>query len=108
MLVLTGKQYHFSDLKISSGSLTANGQVKVRPNKSLDGNVEVSIKQSVSLVAIPLNISGTVNDPIVMPSKAALAGAVAGTAILGPGVGTSLGVKAGGAVDKIKGLFQSE
>ena len=108
MLVLTGKQYYFSDLKISSGSLTANGQVKVRPNKSLDGSVEVSIKQSVSLVAIPLNISGTVNDPIVMPSKAALAGAVAGTAILGPGVGTSLGVKAGGVVDKIKGLFQSE
>jgi len=56
-------------------------------------------------VAIPVEVSGTVASPLVYPSKAAIAGAVAGTTLLGPGVGTSLGIKAGGAVDKIKGLF---
>ena len=103
-----GKQYGLRDINISSGMLAATGQVKVKPNKELDGLVEVELKQSVSMAAIPLEVSGTVDNPVVLPSKAALAGAVAGTAILGPGLGTSLGIKAGGAADKIKGLFQSK
>ncbi len=44
---------------------------------------------------------------IIGGGPAAIAGAVAGTAVLGPGVGTSLGVKAGSAVSKIKDLFGS-
>ena len=104
----SARQYHLHDLKMSSGLLAATGEVKVKPNKALDGAVEVEVKRSVSLVAIPLVVSGTVSNPIILPSKTALAGALAGTAILGPGVGTSLGVKAGGAVDKIKGLFDGK
>ena len=104
----SGKQYHLRNLKISSGLLVATGQVKVKSNKTLDGAVEVEVKSSMGLVAIPLDVSGTVSKPVVLPSKAALAGAIAGTAIL-PGVGTSvgakLGSKAGGAMDKLKGLF---
>lgn len=102
---VVGKQYHLQDLKIGSGLLAGTGQVKIRPDQSLDGTAEVELKNSASLVAIPLDISGTVNDPWVLPSKAALAGAVAGTAVLGPGLGTSLGMKAGTAVEKFKGLF---
>jgi len=101
----SGKQYHLRDIKISSGLLSAKGQVKVKPNKALDGTVVVDVKNSMGLTAIPLDVSGTVDHPMVLPSKAAIAGAVAGTAILGPGVGTSLGIKAGGALDKIKSLF---
>jgi hypothetical protein len=67
--------------------------------------VVVDVKNSLGLTAIPLDVSGTLSKPVVLPSKAAIAGAVAGTAILGPGVGTSLGIKAGGAIDKLKGLF---
>lgn len=104
-LNVSGKQYQLRDLKISSGLLAATGQVKVKPNKALDGALEVEVKSGMGMAAIPLNVSGTVDHPVVLPSKAALAGAVAGTAILGPGVGTSLGVKAAGAVDKLKGLF---
>ena len=100
-----GRQYHLRNLNISSGLLVATGQVKVRPSKALDGVVEVDVKSGLGLAAIPLNVSGTVEHPVLLPTKAALAGAVAGTAILGPGVGTSLGVKAAGAVDKLKGLF---
>lgn len=108
LLNVTGKQYQLHDLNISSGLLAATGQVKVKPNKALDGVIEVEVKRSVSLVAVPLVVSGTVSNPVVLPSKAALAGAIAGTAILGPGVGTSLGVKAGGALRKFKGLFDSQ
>ena len=108
LLNVSGKQYHLRDMKISSGLLAATGQVKIKPNKTLDGAVQVEVKRSVSLAAIPLEVSGTLSNPVVLPSKAALAGAIAGTAILGPGVGTSLGIKAGSAVDKIKGLFGSK
>ena len=105
VLNMVGRRYHLRDLKISSGALEANGQVKVNVNKTLDGLMEVKLKRSASLVAVPLQVSGTTSKPKIYPSKSAMAGAVAGTAILGPGVGTSLGIKAGGAVDKIRGLF---
>jgi uncharacterized protein involved in outer membrane biogenesis len=101
----SGKLYHLRDIKISSGLLSAKGQVKVKPNKALDGTMVVDVKNSMGLTAIPLDVSGTVSNPVVLPSKSAIAGAIAGTAILGPGVGTSLGIKAGGVVDKLKGLF---
>jgi hypothetical protein len=102
------KQYHLRDLELSSGLLAAAGQVRVSPAKELDGIVEVELKHSVSLVAIPLQVSGTLSRPVILPSTAAMAGAVAGTALLGPGLGTGLGVKAGGAIDKIKGLFSRD
>ncbi len=108
VLNVKGKQYALRDINMRSGLLAATGQVKVKADKALDGVVEVELKKGVSLAAIPLQVSGTVDQPSVLPTKAAMAGAVAGTAILGPGVGTSLGIKAGGAVDKIKGLFQSD
>jgi hypothetical protein len=57
------------------------------------------------LVSVPLIVSGTLDKPLVYPSKAALAGAAVGTAILGPGLGTSLGSKAGSAVSGLKDLF---
>ncbi|MDP3744542.1 MAG: AsmA family protein [Methylotenera sp.] len=105
---MRGKQRNLRDLKISSGLLAATGQVQIKPNKELDGIAQVELKHSVSLVAIPLEVSGTVSNPVVLPSKAAMAGAIAGTAILGPGLGTSIGIKAGGAVDKLKDFFQSK
>lgn len=108
LLNVSGKQYHIQNLKISSGLLAAAGQVKVKPSKALDGIVAVDVKNSMGLTEIPLVVSGTLSQPVVYPSKAAIAGAVAGTAVLGPGVGTSLGIKAAGALDKVKGLFGDE
>jgi hypothetical protein len=107
-LASRGNQYSLNDLRMSSGLLSGTGQVKIKANKELDGTGEIALKRSVSLVAIPLEVSGTLEKPVVLPSKAALAGAVAGTAILGPGLGTSVGIKAAGALDKLKGLFQND
>lgn len=102
LLNVSGKQYHLRNMNIASGLLSATGNVKLKPNKELDGMVKVELKRSASLVAVPLNISGTVDDPMVFPTKGALAGAAAGTAILGPGLGTSIGIQ---AVDKMQNLF---
>ncbi len=105
LLNVSGKQYHLRNLNISSGLLLATGQVKIKPNKQLNGLIAAEIKHSVSLVAIPLDVSGTVSKPVILPSKGALVGAAAGTAILGPGVGTSIGIKAAGALDSVKEFF---
>lgn len=108
MLNSVGKQYHLRNLDISSGLLLAKGQVKVKSNKALTGTLTVDLKNSMGLAGIPLDVFGTVSSPLVFPNKAALAGAIAGSAVL-PGVGTSLGIKAGEkageAFNKLKGLF---
>lgn len=105
LIKVSGKQYRLQNLKVVSGLLTATGQVKILPSKQLDGVIDVDLKKGVSLATVPLKVSGTVSRPEAFPTKAAMAGAVAGTAVLGPGVGTTLGVKAGSAIDKVKGLF---
>lgn len=102
-----GKQIDLKNFKVVSGLLAGNGAVKVSPAKQLDGKVEVELKKGVALVSVPLQVSGTLDHPVVLPTKAALAGAAIGTGVLGPGVGTSLGVKAASGVDKLKSLFGS-
>jgi len=99
---IAGKSTHLSKLNISSGVLNANGDVEISPSKQLGGKVYVEVKQGVSLVSVPLKVSGTLQDPVMFPTGAAVTGAVVGTAILGPGVGTSLGMK---AADKLDSWF---
>ncbi|MEY3746945.1 MAG: hypothetical protein RL194_404, partial [Pseudomonadota bacterium] len=102
LLNVSGKQYHLRNLLVVSGLLKASGDVKIKADKTLDGVVKVEIRKGATLAAVPLQVSGSTEKPMVFPTKAALAGAAAGTAILGPGVGTSLGVQ---AAEKVKGLF---
>ncbi len=97
-----GKQIELRDMKVVSGLLGASGQVKISPSKVLDGLVDVELKKGLAMVTVPLKVSGTVDNPEVFPTKAAIAGAVAGTAVLGP-MGTSVGMKAGSALDKLFG-----
>ncbi|GAO37255.1 hypothetical protein SCT_2673 [Sulfuricella sp. T08] len=99
---IAGKNIHLSKLNISSGVLNANGDVDISPSKQLDGKVYVEVKQGISLISVPLKVSGTLQDPVMFPTGAAVTGAVVGTAILGPGVGTSLGVQ---AADKLESWF---
>lgn len=99
---IAGKDIRLSKLNISSGVLNANGNVEISPSKQLGGKVYVEVKQGVSLVSVPLKVSGTLQDPVMFPTGAAVTGAVVGTAILGPGVGTSLGVS---AADKLDSWF---
>jgi hypothetical protein len=97
-----GKQINLKPFKVASGLLKADGKVQISPSKKLDGTMNVELQKSATVVAIPLNISGTLDDPVVLPSKSALAGAAIGTAVAGP-LGTGLGVKAGNAISNLFG-----
>lgn len=102
-MALEGGSYRFTRLNISSGVLAANGEVGISPQKELNGKINAEVKTGVSLVSVPLAVSGTVQAPFLRPTGAAMAGAAAGTVLLGPGAGTTLGTKAGAFFDNLFG-----
>ncbi len=95
--------YHFRRVKISSGSLNAEGKVDIAPSMQLSGILEADIKGTGGLVSMPMTVSGTLSNPLVRPSGTVLAGAAVGTAFLGPGLGTAVGIKVGGFLTKLFG-----
>ena len=100
-LAIVGKRYQISQIKVTSGVLSAEGNVDIAPSKKLTGRVNVAMRGTASLIEVPLEVSGTLNDPVLFPNRAALAGAAAGTAFMGPGFGTSVGSKAGQALENL-------
>lgn len=92
-------------IKVASGSLAASGNVTIAPSKALSGRIDAKVSLVGGTAAIvPLNISGTLDSPLALPTGGAVAGGALGTAIL-PGVGTAIGTQAGSWVE---GLFGSK
>jgi uncharacterized protein involved in outer membrane biogenesis len=96
-----------TQLNIVSGSLSANGNVRIAPNDALSGRINANVKAvTLATGAVPLNVSGTLANPRVFPTGGTVAGAAAGTAVLGPVVGTALGARVGQWTEGVtEGLF---
>jgi len=92
--------YEFTDLEIGSGLFKASGDVAISNDHQLDGLIAAEVKGTASLVSIPFDVSGTVGDPTLLPSKGAMAGALTGSALL-PGIGTAVGMKAGQIAERM-------
>lgn len=101
LLSVDARGYHLRKLKVSSGVMNATGSLDVTPQQQLDGQLDTDMKGTASLISMPLAVSGTLRDPVLRPTKSALAGATVGTALLGPGVGTALGIKAGNLLHRL-------
>lgn len=104
LLVRQGSR-HFSQLQIASGALAADGAVSISPQKALSGRINAQVKLAGVGTKVPLNVSGTLDSPMLYPTGGTIAGAAVGTAILGPGFGTSVGAKVGGWAE---GLFDRQ
>lgn len=102
-LQLTQNHYHFTQLKIASGSLSVDGEVSISPKKELAGRINAQVSIMGAGASVPLNITGTVDDPTLFPTGAAMTGAAIGTVLMGPGLGTAVGVKVGDWVDSLFG-----
>jgi uncharacterized protein involved in outer membrane biogenesis len=87
--------YRFTQLKIASGVLAADGNVNISPKQELSGRVNAQVKALGTSANVPLNVAGTVGSPLLYPTGASMAGAAVGTVMLGPGLGTSVGAKVG-------------
>ncbi|MBI5658401.1 MAG: AsmA family protein [Nitrosomonadales bacterium] len=103
LLSVDADGYHFKDVKVSSGAFNAEGQLDVSPQQQLSGLLDTDVKGTATLISMPLAISGSLSDPVLRPTKSALAGASVGTALMGPGLGTALGIKAGNLLNKLFG-----
>jgi uncharacterized protein involved in outer membrane biogenesis len=101
-LVMEHGAYSFTQLSIASGALAVDGKVNMSPKKELSGRINAQVKAIGTSANVPLNVAGTVDSPLLYPTGASMAGAAVGTAILGPGLGTSVGAKVGGWAE---GLF---
>jgi uncharacterized protein involved in outer membrane biogenesis len=83
-------------LNIVSGTLSAVGNVTISPQDELSGRLNTSIKAaSVAAMSAALNVSGTLESPLLYPTGGTIVGAAAGTAVLGPVFGTAVGAKVG-------------
>lgn len=99
---IAGKAYKLRNVVVSSGIIGAKANVDISPSKALGGRVDVDLKRTGGIVTVPLAVSGTLSEPMLLPSKAALAGALAGSVLL-PGVGTAAGAKVGDKIGKFFG-----
>lgn len=85
-LVMARNGYNFTQLKIASGTLAVDGSVNISSKKDLSGRINVQVAAVGISTKVPLNISGTVDAPLLYPTGATIAGAAIGTAIMGPGL----------------------
>lgn len=82
-------------LNVVSGSLSGDGNVTISPQDQLSGRVTARVgTTSVASAAVPLNVSGTLESPMLLPTGGTVAGAAIGTAVAGP-LGTAAGAKVG-------------
>ncbi len=96
-----GRALKLQNVRVISGVLKAIGNVDISPAKQLAGRIDTEVKGTGGLVGVPLAVSGTLDAPVLLPTKGSMAGAVVGSVLL-PGVGTSIGSTVG---DKIGKLF---
>ena len=104
-LVMERGGYRFTQLKIASGALAADGTVSISAKKELSGRINAQVYAVGTSAKVPLNVAGTVGAPLLYPTGGTMAGAAVGTVILGPGLGTSVGAKVGGWTE---GLFDKK
>ncbi len=98
-LQVAGPALRLRNVKVASGVLDAKANVDVSAAKHLSGRVDVDLKASRGLVGVPLNVSGTLSEPMLMPTKGAMVGAAIGSVLM-PGVGTAAGTNLGDRIGK--------
>ena len=102
-LAMEHGSYHFTQLKIASGALAADGNVSISPKKELSGRIAAQVTAAGTSATVPLNVGGTLDAPLLYPTAGTIAGAAVGTVILGPGFGTSVGARVGGWAEGVFG-----
>lgn len=92
---------------LTSSILGAKGHINILNMNDLKGELSVGLNDPTGIFTVPLMVAGTIDEPKVRPTNAALTGGGIGTVLLGPGVGTAVGTKVGEFVSKIGSFFSS-
>jgi len=107
-LVMERAAFHFTNLQVASGALAADGSVDISPKKELGGRINARVQVLGVSTGVPLNVSGTLDHPLLLPTGAYLAGAAVGTAVMGPGLGTTMGAKVGSWAEGLFGKKETD
>lgn len=92
------------DLHLQSAALSADGELRISPERKLRGTLAVASK-GTGPFAVPLNIGGTVDEPRYSLSRGAMVGSAMGTTLFGPGFGTLIGMQTGRLLSVLGSLF---
>jgi len=96
-----GMRATYTGLKARAGQYTATGKATVY-HRQIEASGDLYLAEGA--VGVPFTVSGPVNKPKASVPPGFFAGAAIGTAVL-PGIGTSIGARIGGALDR---LFKSD
>lgn len=109
-LMVRGQDAYLNDIKLDSSAFNADGQVAIKGNGKLDGEINTSGMKGLS--GARLMVGGTTENPRIYPAPSSLIGGTIGATIGGPAgaaIGSKVGGTVGGAVEgiggAIKGLF---
>ena len=100
-VTLVDNHIKLTNIDIISNSINANGDISINPQHGLSGEVTVALRKTASIISAPLKVSGTIHDPSLRLTNDAIIGGIIGTSILGPGIGTAIGMKVGRVIKKI-------
>ena len=109
-LKVRGEDIYLNDIALNSSAFNADGQVLIKGNGKLDG--EITTSGMKGLAGAKLMVGGTTESPSIYPAPSSLIGGTIGATIGGPAgaaIGSKIGGAAGSAVEgvggAIKGLF---
>jgi len=97
-----------SKLKITSTNLTGKGDLVIDTDNNIEGTLDVALRSTGGLLKVPLNVSGTIDEPEFSLTGGALVGSAVGTSVLGPGLGTFVGLQTGKIFTGIGNLFSRD
>ncbi|MEE8208455.1 MAG: hypothetical protein V3T88_05850, partial [Nitrosomonadaceae bacterium] len=63
---VTGKTYQLRQLKLSSGILSAEGDLDIGPSKELSGKVISNLKGAHTMTSGPVSLEGTIKAPVLI------------------------------------------
>jgi len=109
-LKVRGQDIYLNNIKLDSSAFNAEGQVTIKGNGKLDGEIMTSGMKGLS--GAKLMVGGTTDSPNIYPAPSSMIGGTIGATIGGP-AGAAVGAKIGGAAGNaiegvggaIKGLF---
>lgn len=97
-----GGKVMLTEIEIRSAALAAYGDVEIAADGSLKGTLQVGGNEATGLSRLAVNIDGTIKQPELLPTKSSLVGGAVGSVLLGPGLGTAVGVKVGEGLNTLK------
>ncbi len=66
IIEVTGKTYQLRQLKLSSGILSAEGNLAIGPSKELSGQVISKLKGAHTMTSGPVSLKGTIKNPVLV------------------------------------------